>query len=218
MLSPTATSSSFTPEPPEVAMYARVTTLTGVKDVDGFLASLQETSLEALRAQRGYKGLSVSADRSSGVVGTLTLWETEADRDASDSALAKLREEVTGQFAADTQVDTFEEQVVEMSRPPAVGSRLMVTRISLEPAKIDEHMEHFKQEVLPQIKAAPGFRSMRIMINPQTGEGIAGSVWDDEQTMRAAAEAAMARRPEATAQGVNFGETSFREFVFIETT
>jgi len=197
-------------------MYARVTTLSGVKDIDGFLSSLQETSLEAIRAQRGYKGLSVSADRSSGVVGTLTLWETEADRDASDSALAKLREEVGGQFAADVQVDTFEERVVEMSRPPAVGSRLMVTRISMDPAKIDENMERFKQEVLPQIKAAPGFRTMRNMINPQTGEGVAASVWDDEQTMRAAAEAAMARRPEATARGVNFGETSYREIIFVD--
>jgi heme-degrading monooxygenase HmoA len=197
-------------------MYARVTTLSGVKDVDAFLGSLQETSVEALRSQRGYKGLSVSADRSAGVVGTLTLWETEADRDASDSALAKLREEVAGQFAADIQVDNFDEQVVEMTRPPEVGSRLMVTRVSMDPAKIDELMERFKQEVLPQIKAAPGFRTMRNMINPETGEGIAGSVWDDEQTMRAAAEAAMARRPEATARGVTFRETSYREIIFFD--
>ena len=199
-------------------MYTRVTTLSGVKDVDGFLSSLQETSLDALRGQRGYKGLSVSADRSAGVVGTLTLWESEADRDASDSALAKIREEVTAQFSGDVQVDNFEEQVAEMSRPPTVGSRLMVTRISLDPATIDENMARFKQDVLPQIKAAPGFRTMRIMIDPQTGDGIAGSIWDDEQTMQAAAEAAMARRPEAAAGGVTFGEMSFREILFIEMT
>jgi heme-degrading monooxygenase HmoA len=199
-------------------MYNRVTTLSGVKDVDGFLASLQETSLEAIRAQRGYQGLSVSADRSAGVVGTLTLWETEADRDASDSALAKLREDIAGQFAGDIQVDNVEEQVAEMSRPPEVGSRLMVSRVSMDPAAIGENIERFKQDVLPQIKAAPGFRTMRIMLDPQTGEGITGSIWDDEQTMQAAAEAAMARRGEATARGITFGETSFREILFIEVT
>ncbi len=198
-------------------MYARVVTLSGVKDVDGFLASLQETSLESLRAQRGYKGLSVSADRSAGVVGTLTLWETEADRDASDSALAKLREEVTGRFAGDMQVDTFEERVVEISKPPTVGSRLMVTRVSMDPAKVDETMEAFKQEVVPQIKAGPGFRALRNMINPQTGEGIAGTVWEDEQSMQAASEMAMARRPEGEARGVTFGETSYREIIFMDS-
>ena len=197
-------------------MYARVVTLSGVKDVDGFLASLQEASLEALRAQRGYKGISVSADRSGGVVGTLTLWESEADRDASDSALAKLREEVAGQFAADMQVDSFEERVVEISGRPDVGSPLMVTRISMDPAKVDENLEHFKREILPQIKAAPGFRSLRNMINPQTGQGIVGSIWADEQTMRAAADAAMARRPQAESRGVNFGETSYREIIFVD--
>lgn len=197
-------------------MYARVVTLSGVKDVDGFLTSMQENSLSALRAQRGYKGLSVSVDRSAAVVGTLTLWESEADRDASDSALAKLREDAAGQFATDMKVDTFEERVLEVSRPPEVGSRLMLTRISMDPAKVDENLERFKQEVLPQIKAAPGFRTLRNMMNPQTGEGMVGSVWDDEQTMQAASEAAMARRPEANALGVNFGETSYREIILFD--
>jgi heme-degrading monooxygenase HmoA len=197
-------------------MYTRVTTLSGVKDIDGFVAGMQETALSELRAQRGYKGLSISADRSSGLVGTMTIWETEADRDASDSALAKLREDAGAQFASDMKVETFEERVVESGRSPEVGSPLMVTRISMDPAKVDENLEHFKREVLPQIKAAPGFRTLRNMINPQTGEGIVGSIWDDEQSMRAAADAAMARRPDATARGVNFGETSFREILFFD--
>jgi heme-degrading monooxygenase HmoA len=197
-------------------MYTRVVTLTGVKDVDALLASIQEKSLSELRAQRGYKGLSVSADRSAGVAGTLTLWESEADRDSSESALAKLREEALGQFATDMKVDSFEERVVEMSRPPEVGSRLMVTRVSMDAAKVDENIEYFKREVAPQIKAAPGFRALRNMINRQTGEGIVGSIWDDEQSMQAAAEFAKSRRSEADARGVTFGEMSFREIIFID--
>ena len=54
------------------------------------------------------------------------------------------------------------------------------------------------------------------MIDPETGNGIVGSVWDDEQSMQAAADAAMARRPDATARGVNFGETSFREILLFD--
>lgn len=199
-------------------MYNRVVTLSGVQDPDAALAYVQETALSALRGQKGYKGLSVSADRANGVMGTLSMWETEADRDASDSALAKLREDAQAKFATDMRVDSFEDRVLEMSKPPAVGNRLMVTRISMDPAKVDEILERFKQEVLPQIKAAPGFRTLRNMINPQTGEGLVGSIWDDEQSMQAAAEAAMARRQEATARGVNFGETSYREIIFVDMT
>ena len=197
-------------------MYTRVVTLSGVQDIDAMLAYVQETALPGLRAQKGYKGFSVSADRANGVVGTLSMWETQADRDASDSALVKLREDAAAKFATDMQVDSFEDRVLEMSKPPAVGSRLMVTLLSMDPAKIDENLETFKNEVLPQIKAAPGFRTMRVMINPQTGEGASGAIWDDEQSLQAAAEAAMARRPEATARGVNFGETYYREILLVD--
>jgi heme-degrading monooxygenase HmoA len=197
-------------------MYARVLTFRGVNDIDAGIKYLQDTALSIVRSQRGYQGMSASADRSSGVLGVLSMWESEADRDASESALGKAREEARSVVGGQLTVQTFEEQVVEMSKPPAVGSALMLTQISIDPAKIDENIEFFKQEIAPQIKAAPGFRALRTMMNRQTGEGAAGTVWDDEQSMRAAAEQAMARREEATRRGVTFGETSYREIVFID--
>jgi hypothetical protein len=54
------------------------------------------------------------------------------------------------------------------------------------------------------------------MLNRQTGDGIVGTVWDDEQAMRAAAAEAMARREDATRRGVTFVDTSYREIVFID--
>ena len=197
-------------------MFTRVVTLSGVEDVDAALAHIQEIAVPALRSQTGYKGLSISVDRAAGVVGTMSVWASEADRDASESGLAKLRDDAAAMFAADMKVDSFEEQVVEVSTPPAPGASLMVTRISMDPEKIGENLARFQAEVLPQIKATPGFRTLRTMMNTETGEGIVGSVWDDDASMQAAAEAAMARRVDATARGVNFGATSFREIIFIE--
>ena len=72
---------------------------------------------------------------------------------------------------------------------------------------MDENIEFFKREVLPQIKGNPGFRAVRNMINRQTGEGIVGTVWADEDSMKAAAEAAEARRQRASQQGVTLGRT-----------
>jgi heme-degrading monooxygenase HmoA len=160
--------------------------------------------------------MTASADRSGGILGVLSLWETEADRDASDSALGKTRDEARGLLGAQLTVETFEEMVVEVSRPPQVGSALMVTRISMDPARIDEILEVFKQNVAPEIKASPGFRALRNMLNRQTGDGIVGTAWDDEQSMRAAATEAMARREDAGRRGVTFVDTSYREIVFID--
>lgn len=198
-------------------MYARVVTFTGVNDVDGAIRIMQEKVLPVLRAQRGYKGASMSADRSAGIVGALSLWESEADREATESALAKLREDTAAQLGAQARVDRLEEMVAEAVKPPGVGSHLMLTRISMDPAKVDENLAFFKSEVLPQIKAAPGFLALRNMINRETGEGAVGTVWESEEAMRAASDAAMARRSEGVARGVNFGETSYRQVVFVDT-
>jgi heme-degrading monooxygenase HmoA len=197
-------------------MYARVLTFSGVSDIDAAVKFMQDTAVSIVRSQRGYQGLSLSADRSGGILGALSLWETEADRDASDSALAKTRDEARGSFGAQLTVETFEELVVEVSRPPTVGSALMVTRIAMDPTKVDENIEFFKREVAPRIKASPGFRALRNMIDRQTGEGFVGTAWDDEQAMRAAAADAMARRAEAVSRGVTLGDPSYREIVFTD--
>ena len=196
--------------------YNRVVTLTGVEDVDAAVAYIRETALSGLRGQNGYQGFSVSADRAAGLVGTLSMWASEADRDASDSALAKLREDAQAQFATEMTVENFDDRVLEMGRPPEVGSRLMVTRISMDPAKVAENAETFKQEVVPQVKAAPGFRSIRAMFNAETGEGLAGSIWDDDESLQAAKDVALARRSEGEARGVRFGEISMREILLID--
>ena len=197
-------------------MYARVLTFTGVSDIEAGISYLQETALSIVRSQRGYQGLSASADRSGGVLGVLSRWDSEADRDASESALGKSREEARSVLGGTLTVATYEELAVEVSKPPAVGSALMVTRISMDPATVDQNIEFFKREVAPMIKASPGFQALRNMINRQTGEGIVGTAWDDEQAMRAAAEAAQARGADAAGRGITFGDTSYREIVFTD--
>jgi heme-degrading monooxygenase HmoA len=197
-------------------MYARVLTFSGVNDIDAGVRFMRETAQPIVRSQRGYQGMTASADRSAGTLGVLSLWETEADRDASESALGKTREEARGLLGAQLTVATMEELAVELSRPPEVGSPLMLTRISMDPARIDGNVEFFKREVVPQIKASPGFRALRNMMNRQTGEGMVGTIWDDQQTMQAAATDALARREEAGRRGVSFVDTSYREVVFID--
>jgi heme-degrading monooxygenase HmoA len=200
----------------EAAMHTRVVTFTGVKDFEGGIALVRDEVLPVLNEQKGYRGTTVSADQSGGVLGVLSLWDTAADREASFGALAKARQrgvEITG---AEMTIESFEELVSEINEVPAVGSALMVTRISMEPAKIGANLEFFKSEVLPRIKANDGFQALRNMINRETGEGIVGSVWRDQEAMKAAAAGALARREEATARGVAFGGDSYRELVLVE--
>lgn len=58
-------------------------------------------------------------------------------------------------------VEHFEELLVEVDQPPTVGCSLLLRRLSMDPGKIEENLGFFRREVLPQIKADPGFCAVR---------------------------------------------------------
>jgi heme-degrading monooxygenase HmoA len=198
-------------------MHTRWLSFTGAKNIDGGVDFLRDKVVPLLNEQKGYRGVTASADRSAGALGILSLWETQSDRDASETALASARQEGLDIIGGELTVETFEQLVAEMGDPPpGPGSALMVTRISMDPAKIDENLGFFKSDVLPRIKASEGFQGVRNMINRETGQGLVGTAWANEDAMKAAAAEAMTRRAEGIARGVSFGDVSFREVLFFD--
>lgn len=198
-------------------MHIRVVTFAGAKDIDAGIKFLQDKVLPVLNAQKGYRGFTASADRAGGVFAVLSLWETPADRDASDSVLASIRQESNDVIGGELKVENFEQLVTEVGEPPpGPGSALMVTRISMDPGKIDENIAFFKSDVAPRIKALSGFQGLRNMINRDTGEGIVGTAWSDQEALKRAADDAQVRRDQAVSRGVIIGEVTFREIVLAE--
>ena len=197
-------------------MHPRVLTFSGATNLDDGVAFVRDNATPVLREQKGYRGSTASADRAGGVLGVLSLWETEADRDASFGPMAELRQQGLDVVGGELTVDNYEEVVQEMASPPPVGSALMITRISMDPSKVDENLRFFRSEVAPRITAAPGFRALRNMIDRKTGRGIVGSAWADQDAMKNAAAQAEARRDEGRARGVSFDGDSFREIVFVD--
>jgi heme-degrading monooxygenase HmoA len=197
-------------------MHTRVLTFSGATNIDDGVAFVRDNATPVLREQKGYRGSTASADRGGGVLGVLSLWETEADRDASFGPMAELRQQGLDVVGGELTVDNYEELVQEMASPPPVGSALMITRISMDPSKVDENLRFFRSEVAPRITAAPGFRALRNMIDRKTGRGIVGSAWADQDAMKNAATQAEARRDEGRARGVSFDGDSFREIVFVD--
>ena len=197
-------------------MHTRVLTFTGAKNIDGGVDYLRQKVVPLLKEQKGYRGVNASADRSGGVLGILSLWETESDREASESALAKARQEGLDITGGQLTVETFEQLLSEVADPPGPVSALMVTRISMDPAKIDENLAFFKSDILPRIKANAGFQAVRNMIDRKTGHGLVGTVWANQDAMKAAAAEAQSRRQEGIARGVSFGDVSYREILFAD--
>ncbi len=188
-------------------MHTRLLTFTGAKNIDGGVEFLRQKVVPILNEQEGYRGITASADRSGGVLGILSLWDGRP-------GLAKARQEFLDLVGGELSVETFEQLLAETNEAPRPGSSLMVTRIGMDPATIDENVAFYRSEILPRIRANAAFQAVRSMINRKTGQGLVGTVWANPDAMKAAAKEAQSRRQEAIARGVSLGDVSYREILF----
>ncbi|GAC1542847.1 MAG: hypothetical protein NVS3B12_31150 [Acidimicrobiales bacterium] len=198
------------------AMWVRANHVSGVSDIDAGVAMLRDKVLPTCSEQKGFKGMTASANRAAGRMGVLTLWETKADLEASESAVAKQRSETVAETGGTVKVSVMEQLAEGIgSSFPEVGNTVVVTELKVEPSTIDDQVKFFTSTVMPDLKSQPGFRACRLMVDRTTGEGIVGAVWTDDAVAHDGDEQAAARRQRAKERGVELGEPDFRELVFV---
>ena len=104
---------------PKAGTFVRVVTASGDPDkLDAAIVNLRGHVLPILKAQPGYRATIASVDRQTGRLSVSTVWETKADRDASESKLAGPRAEVAkiaGAGPHEVEVENFESAFVELS-------------------------------------------------------------------------------------------------------
>ncbi len=98
-------------------MHARVVTvLYQPGKVDEAVQLYRESMLPEARQQRGFQGTMALVDRSTGKAISITLWQTEADAQASGAGSAYLQAQiakVASLFAAAPVIETYEVVVQE---------------------------------------------------------------------------------------------------------
>jgi heme-degrading monooxygenase HmoA len=197
-------------------MHVRITIVSEAANIDGGIEHIKNEAIPALRQQKGYRGISISGDRASGVMNVLAQWETQADMDASESAVDKTRQEAVSAIGGKFTVERYEQLVSDMQAPgPSVGSKLHIREIKMDPVKIDENLEFFKQVIVPEFKSAKGFLAVRNLMNRTTGEGRVGTIWTDEASLQAQLAQTEQRRSRAAQRGVQFGRDRLAEILFL---
>lgn len=196
-------------------MHVRISTVTGASHIEEGVDFLREEVVPQLQQQKGFRGLSASGDRTAGVVTVLSVWESEEDLEASESAADKARGNAVLVMGGKVSVERFEQTVWEIGESrPSPGARLHIRHTKLDPARIESNLEFFRQTVVPEMKATPGFLGVRQLINRETGEGRVGTLWVDDEALAASLARGEERRAMAAARGVHFGEEQRLEVLF----
>ncbi len=75
-----------------------------------------------------------------------------------------------------------------------------VTTISGSTDQLDEGVAGFRDNVVPALQEEDGGKGALLLVDRQTGKGIAITLWEDEQAMQASEERANALRAQASGE------------------
>jgi heme-degrading monooxygenase HmoA len=100
---------------PKPHTFTRLNTLAGKPEqIDAALAAYKKDVVPLLKSLKGFRAATMVANRESGKIWVTSIWETAADREASDAQLTELRRKTASTAGAgDVNVEHFESVHVE---------------------------------------------------------------------------------------------------------
>jgi quinol monooxygenase YgiN len=110
------------PQPPKTGTFVRLNTVAGdPAKIDNVIKFMQQHVLPVLQKQKGYRAAIMNVNRLTGRSTVSTVWDTQADLEASESKVGSLRRDAADAAgASDVKVELFETAFTEIKQPSRV--------------------------------------------------------------------------------------------------
>jgi len=182
-------------------MYARSTTTRGnPQQIDSAIAYIRDEVMPAVQAMDGCIGMSMLADRDSGRCIATTAWESEEAMHNSESGVHDLRMRYAEMMGARPEVQEWEIAVLHRKHNAPDGAACRVIWGRGDPANADQVLDTFRSSLLPRLEELPGFCSVSMMINRDSGLSTSAVVYETRDAMQRATEMGRALREEFNQQ------------------
>lgn len=166
-------------------MYARSTTINAQPSaIDSGVAHLRDEVMPQLQGLDGFVGMSLLTDRESGRCIVVTAWESQDAMNAVAEQVRPIREKATQMFSGGAPtVDEWDIAILHRARQMPEGACAGVTWGHVDPAHADAAIEHFKMNIVPDSEALEGFCGTSLLVNRNTGRGVACTTFDSREAM-----------------------------------
>lgn len=199
-------------------MFARFTTVRG--DPDKIEAAIEYADGEAraaVEATPGNRGFAVVADAAGGRLIGASYWDSRESMMHSESALAELRARAASTAGGEASMERFEVVVGFRHSIPSRGALARISRLEVEPARVDEAITNMRDESVPRVKGTDGLCSFQLLLDRGTGRGMVVSAWENQAAADAFWPTAGQLRARATERaGVRFRDVE--DYTVIRTS
>jgi len=170
-------------------MYARSTTVhADPQRIDEGIAHIRDEIMPAVQSMPGCMGLSMLCDRSSGRCIITTSWDSEESMSASREGVRAMREQAAGVLGGEFDVQEWEIAVLHRAHQAPEGAWCRVTWSRGDTARMEEMTETFRTGIVPRLDDIPGFCSVSLMGDRQTGMNVLTATYDDRSSLDGSAE------------------------------
>lgn len=201
-----------------ITMFARYTTVRG--DPGKIEAAVEYADGEAraaVEATPGNLGFAVLTDPANGRLIGASYWDSRESMSEAETALAETRSTAASTAGGEVSMERFEVMIGFRHSIPGRGAAARLSRLQVEPARVDELITRIREEAVPQVKGADGLCSFQLLLDRDTGSGMIVSSWEESADTEAFWPTAQQLRARATEQvGVRF--LDIEDYTMVRTT
>jgi hypothetical protein len=182
-------------------MYARSTTIHGnPQAMTEGISFIRYKVMPAVHDMDGCVGLSMFADRATGRCIITTAWrDLDALRRSADGVVA-MRRRAAEVLEGDAEVQEWEIALMHRMHDIHHGACARVIWTEGDPAQLDRMVDVFRMSMIPRVEDLPGFCSVSVMIDRETGRVATSVSYDSRVSMTEAERPGAALRQEFTQQ------------------
>ena len=133
---------------------------------------------------------------------------------ASREAVRAMRQQAVDVMGGQFDVQEWEIVVLHRAHQAPEGACCRVTWTRGDPARMDDMTETLRTGILPRLDEIPGFCSVSVMGDRQTGMSVLTATYDDRASLERSAEAVRGMREQFTQQ-MGLEVTDMAEFELV---
>jgi hypothetical protein len=150
----------------------------------------------AVENELGSLGMSLYTNPELGVAVLTSFWVSRDALRHSEEVARPRRREAIKRAAGTVSVERYRVPVFERKAPPGTGTALRLTRMDVEPSRVEDVVEVYGDTVVPWFADAEGFCSSLLLVDWDTGHSVSATMWRTPQALAASRSLAAAVRVE----------------------
>ena len=196
-------------------MHARSTTIRGnPRMLDDAITYMRDQVLPAMLDMDGCVGLSMLCERDTGRCIVTSAWSDEGAMQASAERVHPMRARLVEEFGGEPEVQEWEIAVLHRDHRTGEGTCARVTWTRMPADRVAGFEDFWKTRVMPQLTSMPGFCSLSMLLDRQSGRAVGTVNFDSRESMEATREQAREMRDEGSrTMGVEFLDVAEMELV-----